>query len=368
MTRDYSVLFVTVADEIHASSRVRVFQCVPHFERAGVRCRVLNLWPTKALGLSRYVPARVKATARYPFRLAEVLWAAGHHDLTYINLALLPVRYQQALRARARGLVFDFVDPIYRSSQTPGRQDGRRQQRFDHMLQIADAVITGNEPGRLLASSRNGLVLNVVGPIDTERFRPAPARAGKADVVLGWIGSSATTRYLREIAAPLRDVLGTHPQAQLELIGAHEPPLDGIAYKNHVWRQADEVAHLQRFDVGVMPLPDDPWTQGKGGYKLLQYMALGIPCVASPVGINREIVRDGVNGFLASTEGEWVAKLSLLVRDAQLRRRLGEQGRRDAEAEYALTRNVPRLLDVFEQVLHKGARRSPVRANAASFI
>lgn len=349
------ILFITQADERHASSRVRVFQYLPHLEREGVRCRVVHLWPTHVLGIPRYIPVRARASAMYPMRMLEALWQAGRHDVTFVNLALFPISFQNALRARGRRLVFDFVDPIYISSQAPDRAAARLRDRFDHMLRIASGVVSGNDLGAELARSRSSLVANIVGPVDTDRYRASDHRSTRNEVVIGWIGTSSTSRYLKLVAEPLRRVLQLHPNARLELIGAANPPLGDLPHTNHRWSLADEVALLQRFDIGIMPLPDDPWTRGKGGYKLLQYMSTATPSIASPVGINRQIIRNGINGFLADSPDEWVGRLSDLIEDAGLRRRMGEHGRSDAEASYSLARSVPRLIDLFARVQAEGA-------------
>jgi glycosyltransferase involved in cell wall biosynthesis len=354
--RDYSVLFVTEADRIHASSRVRVFQCVPHLERAGVRCEVINAWPTAALGKSRYEPVRAAATVRYPFRLVQILRRAGRHDLTYVNLVLFPLAYQRRLRARNRGIIFDFVDPIYTSSRHPGRLERQRQRRFEHMVRTASGVVTGNEPGREVASRYCARVLDVIGPVDTDRLRPRADGAAGDEVVIGWIGGSSTTRYLGVVRSALREVLGRYPKARLELLGADVPPLDGVPYTARRWSEATEADDLVRFDIGIMPLPDDTWTRGKGGYKILQYMAVGIPSVASPVGINADLVRDGENGFLARDERGWIAALSRLVEDAALRRRLGRQARSEVEARYSLKASVPRVLGLLDAAYLAGRR------------
>ncbi|MCD6311273.1 MAG: glycosyltransferase, partial [Elusimicrobia bacterium] len=107
---------------------------------------------------------------------------------------------------------------------------------------------------------------------------------------------------------------------------------------------------LQSLDIGLMPLPDNNWTKGKCGLKALQYMAVGVPVVVSPVGVNREIIRDGENGFLADSEGEWLEKLSLLIENKELREKLGEMGRKTVEEKYSIKVNLPKLLAIFREV------------------
>jgi len=121
-------------------------------------------------------------------------------------------------------------------------------------------------------------------------------------------------------------------------------------FRQKSWSLDTEVADLQNFDIGIMPLPDNEWTRGKGGYKLLQYMAVGIPCIASPVGINMELIRDGENGFLAATEDQWYEKISLLTRDQELRKKMGMRGRDFVVKNYSFEVAAPKLISALRQL------------------
>ena len=118
-----------------------------------------------------------------------------------------------------------------------------------------------------------------------------------------------------------------------------------------------EVADLQSFDIGIMPLPDNEWTRGKGGYKLLQYMAVGVPCVASPVGINKELIRDGENGFLATTEEEWYEKLSLLIDNPELRREMGRRGRAYVVRNHSFEAAAPKLISALKHAIQENKQK-----------
>jgi glycosyltransferase involved in cell wall biosynthesis len=123
------------------------------------------------------------------------------------------------------------------------------------------------------------------------------------------------------------------------------------------WRAATELEDLHKIDIGVMPLPDDNWSKGKCGLKALQFMALGIPTICSPVGVNTDIIQDDENGFLAGTEEEWVDKLSRLLRSAELRRRLGDAGRATVEQKYSAATQAPRVYEIFKSVLRDANAR-----------
>ncbi len=135
---------------------------------------------------------------------------------------------------------------------------------------------------------------------------------------------------------------------QLNVIGTLGYRVDGVPTIAQAWCRDSEARDLHSFDIGVMPLPNDAWSRGKCGMKLLQYMATGVAAVASPVGVNTEIVQDGVNGFLAATADEWIEKLSALIQDGALRRRIGAAGRRTVEERYSARVWVPRVRSILE--------------------
>ena len=217
------------------------------------------------------------------------------------------------------------------------------------MLRSARHAIVENDYTGRYAKQFCEHVSIITGPIDTDRYLPSHREVGSG-VVLGWTGSRSTEPYLELIRDPLVELGRRYKELQLFLIGADAFEVEELRVIRRDWSLETEGPDLSEFDVGLMPLPDDPWTRGKGGYKILQYQALGIPVVASPVGINREIVEPGVNGFLASTASEWVEHLERLIHDSALRRRMGDAGRKKAEAEYSLKTSRSRFFQILESV------------------
>ena len=183
--------------------------------------------------------------------------------------------------------------------------------------------------------------------VDTQRYVP-DASATSQKFTVGWIGSPATAHYLKLIEKPLARFCAEHP-CQIHVIGA-DPRLAGVDYQVLTWQEDSEVDLIRQLDVGIMPLSDTPWERGKCGYKLIQYMACGKPVLASPVGVNRQIVEHGVNGFLATTRDEWLEALRRLASDAALRMRLGEAGRAKVARDYALEVTGPKLLRWFQNL------------------
>jgi hypothetical protein len=170
-------------------------------------------------------------------------------------------------------------------------------------------------------------------------------------MTVGWIGTPTTASFLTPLAPVLR-ALAAEQAFEVQVAGSTAAlAFDGVPTRNLPWSLDGEVELFNQCDIGVYPLPDDDWARGKCGFKAIQFMSCGVPVVASAVGVNREIVQDGVNGFLASTPDEWRHKLSALMGDANLRRRLGAAGRRTIQARYSLQVNGPRVAAVIGAAL-----------------
>jgi glycosyltransferase involved in cell wall biosynthesis len=220
----------------------------------------------------------------------------------------------------------------------------------------ARTVVTGNkylaDYARRAGASDIQIVPTVV---DMDRY-PPQSRERVADFTIGWIGTPWTARYLPGIAPALKEMCSQG--ARVLLIGSGPVSL-GLPVEVRPWSEAAEAEDLRDIDVGIMPLPDEPFEQGKCGYKLLQYMACGVPAVASPVGANRQILDEGVTGFLAGTLPEWVRALDKLKQDPALRRSMGEKARLKVEEAYSLQVQAPRILEVLEKARRASHPRSP---------
>jgi glycosyltransferase involved in cell wall biosynthesis len=223
------------------------------------------------------------------------------------------------------------------------------------MLRLAGCALVENEYTATFAARYCAQVEVITGPIDTERYTAKQVERdnNKAEIVLGWIGSATTLPYLELIRDPLERLGRRCTHVRLQVIGAEYIDWSGIRVDAKAWNLAEEVEDLEGFDIGLMPIPDDPWTRGKGGYKLLQYMAMGLPVVTSPVGINREIVENGKSGYWACESQQWEACLGRLIDDEGLRRRMGQHGRSVVETRYALDVQAQRLVDLLHGLKNK---------------
>jgi glycosyltransferase involved in cell wall biosynthesis len=283
----------------------------------------------------------------YLRRLAETLRSASADVIfVYREAALLGPAWIEQLLALRRPLVFDFDDAIYLADTSRANAWSRMLKpatKVATICRVARHVTVGNAFLAKFAADHAREVTVVPSTIDTDVYQIQP-RARNRVPVIGWTGSATTARYLTTLAPALRR-LQEKREFELRVIGA-KVDIEGLAVRCLPWRAETEPDDLRALDVGLMPLPDDEWSRGKCGMKALQYMALGIPPVVSPVGANATIVRDGVNGFYARTEDEWIDRLALLLEDEPLRRSLGHEARRTVEESYSARAHVPRVARV----------------------
>jgi glycosyltransferase involved in cell wall biosynthesis len=273
-------------------------------------------------------------------RRLQQLGSLADDDLVFFQRPMveLPTTWFERRAARGRPSVFDFDDAFFYDL------GGRKKLR--EIVSLVDHVIAGN---RTLAeqAAAPGKTTIIPTVVDTDRFRPLTVRDTRGpEVVVGWTGLRGNYPQLMTaypgIAAALR-----RTGARLLLISNAPPPAALRPVAEYIpWRQATELEDLARIDIGLMPLPDTPFTRGKCAYKLIQYMALARPGVASPVGVNREVVTDGVDGFLPATPQDWEETLVRLIEDPILRARVGVAARARVEAAYSLRAVLPRYREI----------------------
>lgn len=193
--------------------------------------------------------------------------------------------------------------------------------------------------------------------VSTNQYLPNTEIPTRSRPVVGWIGSPTTAPFLKTVSRALSD-FQKKTGAEIVVIGAAEGfTLEGCSIRPLRWSKNDEIAMIQSFDIGIMPLPDDEWSRAKCGFKLIQYMACGIPSIASPVGANLDIIRDGVDGLFAATQDEWLQALIRLAEDPEIRRKMAESARERAVAHYSLETWAPKLAGELLNRVDKSATR-----------
>ena len=337
--------------------RYRIEQWAPHLAQHRVELTFSPFLSDRGLDVlyesGRSARKAIETLRGYARRTLELAAGAGE-DVLYVfrEAALLGPAWLERLHARRRPIVYDFDDAIYLADASPSNAWVRALKPSDKpqaLCRLARHVIAGNEVLARFASSHADRVTVVPSTVDTDEYRMEP-RPPNERPVIGWTGSLTTLPHLAALAPALRRLREIAPFELRVVGGCLEIP--GVDVRCLPWRAETEVDDLRPIDVGVMPLPDDEWSRGKCGMKALQYMALGIPAVVSPVGANATIVAHGANGLHARSEDEWVEALARLLRDAALRAQLGRAARRTVEQCYSARVQAPRVA----AVVHEAAR------------
>jgi glycosyltransferase involved in cell wall biosynthesis len=327
------------------SSRYRVHQFLPYLEKAGIDVDVQSLHDEGYLGhmFGGERPSTAYLLRRGVRRLLKLM-AAPHYDLIFIQKEIfpsLPSVAEWLLGVSGAKLVVDIDDAIFTLyDNKSGIMSRALRRKFPSLLGRAALVLAGNDYLKSYAERYADNVVFFPTVVDEQRFVRRRERERSAVPVCGWIGSPATAGYLRPLAPTLQR-LAKRERFRLKLIGGGSLDLEGVPVDAKSWSEAEEVDDLDAVDIGLMPLDSSEWSKGKCALKLLQYMSMAIPSVASPTGGAAEIITDGVNGYLAETPDEWHDKLLRLVRDGELRRTMGERARSWIEENYCLRRYGP---------------------------
>lgn len=348
-----TVTYFSKSSIIGPSSRYRVFQFLPHLHAQGIDCTVHPLFDETYFKILAVRSWAFRALLKVPYVLARFLkrlWtlcALSGRDLIVIEGQLfpyLPPLAERTLRWCRCRVVVEMDDAIY---LTRGHE-----KKMPALLSMATGVIVGNEQLASYAKQFSPRVWVVPTVVDTERFVPsrqgirANADHASATITIVWMGLAFNLNYL-DVLAPVLRALQSRFHLSLRVVCSRPPRMSGVNIEFRPWDISREVLDIQDASIGVMPLEDTAWARGKCGLKLLQYMAVALPAVASPVGVNSDIITNGGNGFLASTEQEWYDSLESLCRQPQLRRQIGLEGRRTVEKRYSLAVWGPRLADVY---------------------
>lgn len=346
-----NVLLLCRYGPMAASTRHRCLQYLPYLADHGFDVRVETLLDDRYLR-SLYAQQRLSKLpiARSYARRMRLLRNADRYDLIWTHIEAfpwLPGWLESSLLPEGVPYVVDYDDAMFHRYDRHRSPIVRRVlgEKIDRVMREAALVVAGN---RYIAdrADRAGAKRVEILPtvVDLDRYPPAPAAPG-GGFTIGWIGSPASA-YNLQLARPALEAFCRRRAARVVAVGSGELELGEVPLEVKPWSEATEVAEIRRFDVGIMPLIDSPFERGKNGFKLIQYMACARPVIGSPVGVNREIITDGENGFQATTEEEWVRALDALEGDEPLRRRQGEAGRRLVETRYSLAAAAPKLAEL----------------------
>ncbi len=324
-------LLVVTNNPTNASFRERIEVHLDMLRENGIDCEVAKL-PPDFLGRRKLF----KRTARF--------------DSVFLHRKILNLRDAFWLRRYSRNIIYDFDDAVMYSARKPESCCLSRQRRFRRSVELADLVIAGNPYLAEHAQKFNPRVEVLPTGLNTKAYTVETKPENDGKIRLVWIGSKSTLPYLAEIKPALEEIGARFDNVILRIICDTFFDLRNMRVEKHQWHKQTEVFDLITSDIGLAPLPDDRFTRGKCGFKILQYAAAGLPVIASPVGVNAEYVGDSVTGFHAASTSEWVNSISRLVGYAELRKSMGRQERTWVES-FDVGVIGKRLIDLIKEFL-----------------
>ena len=288
-----------------------------------------------------------------------ILFKSGTYDLVFIHREASPIGppvFEWILaKIFRKKIIYDFDDAIWltdRHHESQLLRIVKWRSKVGLICKWSYKVSCGNEYLCSYAAAFNKNVVYNPTTIDTETLHNPylfkSPNSQKSKIRIGWTGSHSTLKYLTEVEHVIKKILALYPEVEFIIIADHRPTFSLPSITFLPWNPDTEIADLMSFDIGIMPLPDDMWAKGKCGFKALQYMALELPAVASPVGVNSKIIDHGINGFLCGTDQDWEDSLRKLIEDANLRKSMGINGRRKIIENYSIRSNSSTFLSLFE--------------------
>lgn len=286
----------------------------------------------------------------------RLLLTIPFYNVVYVHLWITPLGpplFEWLVRKLCRKLVYDIDDLIYLGNTTESNSiikwiKGRKKPAY--LMKHADHVIVCTPKLQEFALQYNIHVTDISSTIDTDKYKPLNNYSNNHKLILGWSGSHSTVKYLYLLEDVLKELNETH-EFKLLVIGDKHFNIEGLDIETKAWSAQSEVEELQRIDIGLYPLPDEEWVYGKSGLKALQYMALGIPTVATGIGANFRIIKDGYSGYLVNSSHEWRERLIQLLENPELRKSIGSRGREVVESKYSVKSTAPVYYHIINDLL-----------------
>lgn len=294
-----------------------------------------------------------------PLSRLRLFCSMARYDAVILQRKLLARVSTALLRRYSNRLIFDLDDAVWlRDSYHPkGIESEKRLRRFETVCQLADLVIAGNDHlARFSERSAPARVLTIPTCVDVSRYPIAEHCSSNPTLV--WVGSSSTLAGLQRIRGTLEVVGRAIPGLRLKIICDEPIEFDALKVQYVPWSEAGETTEIASSDIGIAWMPDDAWSRGKCGLKVLQYLAAGLPVVANRVGVHPAMVRDGVTGLLADTPEEWIGAIRTLTHHPDMRRKLGATGRAFVEFEYGVAEGGRRWVAGLDRLATESHRRA----------
>lgn len=350
------ILVLTKYGPLGGSSRYRFYQYLPYLKSQGFDVKIAPLLDNKYVAnINQGKRDFSSVLLSYLQRLRRLI-SDRNYDLFWIEkelLPMIPAWFEKALIGKIPYVV-DYDDAQFHMYDYYGSKLTKKLlgHKIDRVMANAKLVVAGNpyisERAYNAGAKRVAIIPTV---IDLERYSPKPVGSNEGKVFnIGWVGSPGTSSYLKSIESAFH-ALTQRYNCTFTFVGAGNLTLPNLDLNVEKWQESTEVEHIQGFDVGIMPLDNTPWEQGKCGIKLIQYMACAVPVIGTPIGVNQEIVQHGVNGFQATHPDEWIDYLSKLAADPHLCQVMGAKGREMVESKYCLQVTAPIVADLLKSCI-----------------
>lgn len=336
---NFKILFLTKYSDLGASSRLRTLQYLNNFI---FNFRVYSLFN------NHYIKALYKKKSKFFI----VIYCYLHRfsvlfknkiNLIYIEKELFPYLpyFIEHFFLKNKNYILDYDDAIFHNYDNHNSKIVRLilKNKIPHLIRNAKLVIVGNEYLKNYALKCNAKKVKIIPTsVDLNKYNHNSNFENSDTFKIGWIGSPSTQSYLKIIHDALKSISKIH-KIKLKVIGISNYTIEGVNVECEEWSELNETKLLNEIDIGIMPLPNNPFERGKCGYKLIQYGASHKASIASPVGANNKIISQGVNGYLAETTKDWITYIIMLIRDKELRDQLGLNARKNVEQNYSLQIN-----------------------------
>lgn len=359
MSKKVSILFLVPYPMCHApSQRFRVELFLQELDKQKLKYQVEpfldeKTWYSLYKGGSKFqkVWGVIKGFAR---RWKSVLFDLFSYDYVFVQREAAPIGppvFEWLIsKVFRKKIIYDFDDAIWipnisRENKIVGWV--KAFWKVKYICRWSYKIVTGNDYLCRFAGEYNTQVIKIPTCVDTLNQHNQLKRQETAPIVVGWTGSHSTMKYLDELIPVLKAVQQKYP-VEFVVISNKAPEFSIPGLRFIYWNEETEVADLLQINIGIMPLKQDSWCEGKCGFKLIQYLALGIPAIASPVGVNKIIIEEGVNGFLCATPEEWLKAFSVLIENEKMRTEMGKKGRSKIEKEYSMVSQAEQFISLFK--------------------
>lgn len=355
------IIFLTLhRPDRSPSQRFRFEQYLPILNREGIEFKhsyLLDQKDDKTFYSKGNYFKKFKIVLKSLLKRLGELRTIKQYDIAFIqreSFMLGTSYFERKIAQKGVKLVFDFDDSIWLQNVSNANRNFawlKDPNKTAQIIKCSTLVFAGNKYLANYALQYNKNVTIIPTTIDTEEYKRIPQNNSSV-INIGWSGSITTIQHFNHAIPFLKKIIEKYGnKVKITVIGDANYSNPELGIKGLGWKRETEIAELSTFDIGIMPLPDDEWAKGKCGLKGLQYMALEIPTIMSPVGVNSEIIQDGVNGFLAESAEEWVQKIEALIQSPELRIKMGKAGRKTIEDHYSIHSNYQKYLSFFNKIV-----------------